>query len=235
MKKIKTLIICFIYTVLLGFVFIVYNNLENYISILKNKFEIGVFIEKTRNDPEVIEEKIRTIDNVKQTKLSKKEDILEIMTKFEKEIKILGRNPFPDTVIVKPQDFDIKKIEILCENLKKTTGVEEVKYDKKIIDIINGINIFLKFNENIFWITFFIIFLSLIYIVFKIIKYKLNLIYIIELFSGLSGIIVGIICLKILSSKLLLISNIFITGYQLILLIISGIFINIIININDPL
>jgi hypothetical protein len=224
-----------LFVILTGYLFIISNNIDRHSVALKQKIELAVFVKQTEKSCEVIEEKIRALDNVKSVKFISKSHIKEKLVRFKNEINITGVNPFPDTFSVIPKEYDGTKIELMATQIKSMGSVSDVRYDRNIVSVVDGLKKFARFSRTVFRLALIILFMGIIITVIVFVKHgeKILLNRYIDLIVGFIGIISGIICLKLLSLILSSVPANFISLGQMVLLFVTGISVDIIYSLND--
>jgi len=226
--------ICFIFISLFGYLFLIWNNIDKFAYALKQKVEVAVFLKQNEKSSEVVHEKIRALDNVASVTFISRERIREKMGKYRNEIDITGGNPFPDSFLVIPKEYNFGKIDYLAGQLLAIPGVEDVRFDRNSVLIIDGLKLFARFTRNLCRLIM-IMFVIGIILVFLNYYRSFTAIFIqkyLDLITGFIGLLLGIVCLKILSIIIIHVS-VFIPAGQIILLIISGIMLDIIISLSN--
>ena len=140
-KIVQTAVLCFVVSVLTGYMVFMRVNLMKYETSLSNRFEIVVFLSKDVAAPEVQGEKIRALKNVKDMSYFSREAVKEKLSNFAQEILIAGDNPFPDTFSVTLNNISFSNTQELVKELTAIPGVEEVKYDKSLLELIENIRL----------------------------------------------------------------------------------------------
>ncbi|HBU70003.1 MAG TPA: hypothetical protein DEE98_06410 [Elusimicrobia bacterium] len=121
-----------------GLVLSYYHQAKTYRDIVAPKFQMAVFIDKTAA-PEVVAEHIVNSDGVKKSELIPADAVFERAIKDSpraKEILIGSDNPFTPYFIVYPDSVNPGLVENLKNNLSKISGVEEIRYDENIPQIV---------------------------------------------------------------------------------------------------
>lgn len=239
--KVNTFIICFVYISLVGFLFIIWNNIDRYAFFLKQKVELAVFVKSGEKSCEVVEEKIRALDNVRSVKFIPKEYVKQKLSQFKREVSIIGTNPFPDTFSVIPKEFSTSKIEVLAAQVKSISGVSDVKYDRNIVSVIDGLKLFSRFSKSVFRLLVVILFIGIAIASICIYRNGANLLIYkyLDLIAGFTGLVAGIICLKLLSMVLAPVTTYFLSISQILVLFLTGLCMDLIssmteVTVNEP-
>lgn len=161
-KSIHTAVICFVITVLTGLTVFFRINLIKYENDLNGRFEIAVFLNKNVTAPEVIGEKIRSIKNVKNLIFISKDTLQEKLKNYQNEILIAGENPFPDAFSVTLNEINIRKTQDTLDQIKTLIGIEEIRYDKSLLELIEKLKAVTRITELVLRVVltvFFIVFI----------------------------------------------------------------------------
>ncbi|MCF6463845.1 permease-like cell division protein FtsX [Clostridium sp. Cult1] len=125
--------------VILGLVLIMILSINNVVIDTKNKFdEVQIFLEDDISDEQLdrIESKTKDVKGVLSVIFQSKDQALEIMKKEWEEdaylLEGLETNPLPNTIVVQLED--IEYADLVVENVKGLPGIEEIKYNKDIIE-----------------------------------------------------------------------------------------------------
>lgn len=125
--------------VILGLVLIMILSINNVVIDTKNKFdEVQIFLEDDISDEQLdrIESKTKDVQGVLSVTFQSKDQALEIMKKEWEEdaylLEGLETNPLPNTIVVQLED--IEYADLVVENVKGLPGIEEIKYNKDIIE-----------------------------------------------------------------------------------------------------
>ncbi len=98
-------------------------SLSSYVDNLGDTFEISVYL-KQKSDPVLMSSRINDIEHVKKVSIKTKEQAWEEMNN---NIDVSGMdNPLPDTIHVTVDDP--KNILIVCDEIKKLSGIESMNY-----------------------------------------------------------------------------------------------------------
>ncbi|MFH2070569.1 MAG: permease-like cell division protein FtsX [Elusimicrobiota bacterium] len=125
---------------LTGFVAIARNNVALQSANIRDRFDIAVFLEYNVTAPEVVSEKIRAIDNVFSVKYVSKEDARIRVQELRSEITIAEGNPFPDSFLIIPASISMAEITYLSGEIKKIKGIEDVQFDRAMVETIEGLD-----------------------------------------------------------------------------------------------
>jgi len=161
-KIIQTGVMCFVISVLIGFMVFARLNLMKYEKNLSDRFEIVIFLNKTVTAPEVVGEKIRAQKNVKDMIYFSKEAVKEKLKNLSQEILIAGDNPFPDTFSITIFQISILNVQELAKQLEAIPGVEEIKYDKSLLELIEKIKLTAKMTSVILQVVLTLFFIALL-------------------------------------------------------------------------
>ncbi len=102
-------------------------SLSTFVEKLGDAFEISVYL-KDNTDPVYITARVKEIEHVKKVTIITKEQAWEEMNK---DIDVSGmENPLPDTLHVTVDDP--KNISLVCDNVKKLSGIENMSYAQEI-------------------------------------------------------------------------------------------------------
>ncbi|MCD7780645.1 MAG: permease-like cell division protein FtsX [Candidatus Gastranaerophilales bacterium] len=102
-------------------------SLSSFVDKLGDTFEISVYL-KPNVDPVYMSSRIRELEHVKRITIITKEQAWEEMNK---DIDVSGmENPLPDTLHVTVDDPS--NIAIVCDEIKKVSGIEEMSYAQDI-------------------------------------------------------------------------------------------------------
>ncbi|SDW61968.1 permease-like cell division protein FtsX [Tepidimicrobium xylanilyticum] len=125
--------------VILGLVLIIILSINNVVIDTKNKFdEVQIFLTDGITDEQrsKIENEAKNTQGVLSVVFQTKEQALEIMKRQWEDdaylLEGLETNPLPDALIV--QLRDIEYADLVVDKVKGLQGVEEIKYNKDIID-----------------------------------------------------------------------------------------------------
>lgn len=158
--------------VILGIVLLIILNVSNFTVITKEKFdEIYVYLEDDLENNEIAEigNKIRTYDEVLSVSYQSKEYALSQMKKDWGEnsdlLDGLENNRLPNSYII--QLKNVENADVVIENLKGFSGIEEVKfYD----DVVNKLSSAAHFIQNSGIVIIIILLLISIFIISNTIK-----------------------------------------------------------------
>ena len=149
---------------LIGFTYLHSTSIENY---FKETITISVFL---KNDTKESENKqliklLRLDDNVKSINYLSKEDAAKIFSSEigEEFVGFLGYNPLLDAVTVQlnGDKIDIYNIESFIENLENFDFIEEIEYDKPLVEALSKnfekIGLWIMIISVVFFLTSFIL------------------------------------------------------------------------------
>jgi len=149
---------------LIGFIYLNSSSIENY---FKENVTINIYL---KNDTKESENKqliklLRLNEDVKDIKYLSKEDAAQIFSSEigEEFIGFLGYNPLLDAVSVqlKGDKIDIYFIESFIEGLNNFEFIEEIEYDKPLVDALNKnfekIGLWILIISIVFFVTSFIL------------------------------------------------------------------------------
>ena len=149
---------------LIGFTYLHSTSIENY---FKETITISVFL---KNDTKESENKqliklLRLDDNVKSINYLSKEDAAKIFSSEigEEFVGFLGYNPLLDAVSVQlnGDKIDIYNIESFIENLENFDFIEEIEYDKPLVEALSKnfekIGLWIMIISVVFFLTSFIL------------------------------------------------------------------------------
>jgi len=129
---------------LIGMFLLISINVDSWIGNLRSKLEIEIFLDRTLNENEgqIIHNKVKKIKGIKLSQFLSKDDAAK---RFEKEFgknvyEILQSNPLPAsiTVTLQPEFQNARGAAAITKELSKIEGVEEVIYQKDLIQIIDN-------------------------------------------------------------------------------------------------
>jgi cell division transport system permease protein len=149
---------------LIGFIYLKSSSVESY---FKENILVNVYL---KNETKEFENKqlikfLNLNDDVKAITYLAKEDAAEIFSKEigEEFVGFLGYNPLLDAISVQlySNKIDIYSIEKFIKNLNNFDFIEEVEYDKPLVDVLNKnfekIGLWIFILSIVFFITSFIL------------------------------------------------------------------------------
>jgi cell division transport system permease protein len=149
---------------LIGFIYLKSSSVESY---FKENILVNVYL---KNETKEFENKqlikfLNLNDDVKEITYLAKEDAAEIFSKEigEEFVGFLGYNPLLDAISVQlfSDKIDIYSIEKFIKNLNNFDFIEEVEYDKPLVDVLNKnfekIGLWIFILSIVFFITSFIL------------------------------------------------------------------------------
>ena len=149
---------------LIGFIYLKSSSVESY---FKETILVNVYLKNTTKEFEnkQLIKFLNLNDDVKQLNYLSKEDAAEVFSKEigEEFVGFLGYNPLLDAISVQlySDKIDIYSIENFIQNLNNFEFIEEVEYDKPLVDALNTnfekIGLWILILSIIFFITSFIL------------------------------------------------------------------------------
>ena len=159
---INTIVLFFLSIAL--FTYLKSSSIENY---FKENVTVNIYLKNSSRDNDVkqINKFLNLNDNVKSIELISKEDAAELFTKEigEEFVGFLGYNPLLDLISVRlfGDKIDIYNIEEFIESLDNFEFIEEIEYDKPLVEsLVNNferIGILIIITSVLFFITSFIL------------------------------------------------------------------------------
>ena len=159
---INTIVLFFLSIAL--FTFLKSSSIENY---FKENVTVNIYLKNSSRDNDVkqINKFLNLNENVKSIEFISKEDAAELFTKEigEEFVGFLGYNPLLDLISVRlfGDKIDIYNIEEFTESLNNFEFIEEVEYDKPLVEsLVNNferIGILIIITSVLFFITSFIL------------------------------------------------------------------------------
>ena len=159
---INTIVLFFLSIAL--FTYLKSSSIENY---FKENVTVNVYLKNSSRDNDVkqINKFLNLNDNVKSIEFISKEDAAELFTKEigEEFVGFLGYNPLLDLISVRlfGDKIDIYNIEEFIESLDNFEFIEEIEYDKPLVEsLVNNferIGILIIITSVLFFITSFIL------------------------------------------------------------------------------
>ena len=149
---------------LIGFIYLKSSSVESY---FKENLLVNVYLKNTTKEFEnkQLVKFLNLNDDVKQINYLSKEDAAEVFSKEigEEFVGFLGYNPLLDAISVQlySDKIDIYSIENFIQNLNNFEFIEEVEYDKPLVDALNNnfekIGLWILILSIIFFVTSFIL------------------------------------------------------------------------------
>ena len=159
---INTIVLFFLSIAL--FTYLKSSSIENY---FKENVTVNIYLKNSSRDNDVkqINKFLNLNDNVKSIEFISKEDAAELFTKEigEEFVGFLGYNPLLDLISVRlfGDKIDIYNIEEFIESLDNFEFIEEIEYDKPLVEsLVNNferIGILIIITSVLFFITSFIL------------------------------------------------------------------------------
>ena len=117
-------------------------NISKFVQVVSDQYEFQIFFDENINEDEANEINLllNTFDNVKSTRLISKEEAAKIFNKEfgENIFEILDYNPLPFASVIEissPLDNSLD-INYLSRKIKKIKGVDEVRFQGRLISFI---------------------------------------------------------------------------------------------------
>ena len=117
-------------------------NISKFVQVVRDQYEFQIFFDENINEDEANEINLllNTFDNVKSTRLISKEEAAKIFNKEfgENIFEILDYNPLPFASVIEissPLDNSLD-INYLSRKIKKIKGVDEVRFQGRLISFI---------------------------------------------------------------------------------------------------
>ena len=149
---------------LIGFIYLKSSSVESY---FKENILVNVYLKNTTKEFEnkQLIKFLNLNDDVKEITYLAKEDAAEIFSKEigEEFVGFLGYNPLLDAISIQlySNRIDIYSIENFIKNLNNFDFIEEVEYDKPLVDALNKnfekIGLWILILSVVFFITSFIL------------------------------------------------------------------------------
>lgn len=149
---------------LIGFIYLKSSSVENY---FKENILVNVYLKNTTKEFEnkQLIKFLNLNDDVKQINYLSKEDAAEVFSKEigEEFVGFLGFNPLLDAISIQlnSDKIDVYSIENFIKNLKNFEFIEEVEYDKPLVDALNAnfekIGIWIFILCIVFFLTSFVL------------------------------------------------------------------------------
>ena len=140
------------------------SSIENY---FKENITVSIYLKNSSRDSDIkqINKFLNLNENVKSIEFISKEDAAELFTNEigEEFVGFLGYNPLLDLISVRlfGDKIDIYKIEEFIESLDNFQFIEEIEYDKPLVESLvnnfNKIGVLIIITSVLFFITSFIL------------------------------------------------------------------------------
>lgn len=147
---------------LLGLLGMLVLNAKKVSDYFKEQVEVHIFLKDEAKDVEIkqLEKSLMMNDYVKSTEYVSKEQAAESVKAQNGEdfMDFLGFNPLQNhiDVVVKPDFVNVEQLEILSNDISEKSFVDEVRYDKDLVAIM---------NKNVKKISFWILVISILFTV----------------------------------------------------------------------
>ena len=184
-------------TIILLAIFIIFSlNLNTWINSFREKIEMEVFLQTTVSDNQIseISEKLNAVSGIQSSKyISKDEAAKRFKDEFGQDIfEVLDFNPLPRSFIITLDDTarNLKSIERISTKIKDITQVEEIVYQKFLLQSIDKYITFIMFGAFFIGIIITLIAVALIYNTIRLTIYaRKDAIYIMRLVGATQGFI----------------------------------------------
>ena len=157
-------------TIILLAIFIIFSlNLNMWINSFREKIEMEIFLQSTVSDNQIseISEKLNTIAGIKSCQYVSKDDAAK---RFKKEFgqdifEVLDFNPLPRSFVITLDDTarNLKSIERISSKIKIITQVEDIVYQKDILESVDKYITYILFGAFFIGIIITLIAIALIY------------------------------------------------------------------------
>ena len=184
-------------TIILMAIFVIFSlNLNTWINSFREKIEMEVFLQPTVSDSQTneISEKLNQVPGIQTSQfISKKEAAKRFKDEFGQDIfDVLDFNPLPQSFIITLDDTarNLKSIERISANIKNITQVEEIVYQKFLLESIDKYITFILFGAFFIGLLITLIAVALIYNTIRLTIYaRKDAIYIMRLVGATQGFI----------------------------------------------
>jgi cell division transport system permease protein len=184
-------------TIILMAIFIIFSlNLNTWINSFREKIEMEVFLQSTilENQIDDLSEKLNIIPGIQTTQfISKEEAAKRFKDEFGQDIfDVLDFNPLPRSFIITLDDTarNLNSIESISASIKNITQVEEIVYQKFLLESIDKYITFILFGAFFIGLLITLIAVALIYNTIRLTIYaRKDAIYIMRLVGATQGFI----------------------------------------------
>jgi len=184
-------------TIILMAIFIIFSlNLNNWINSFREKIEMEVFLLPSVSENQINElsESLNKIPGIQTSQfISKKEAAKRFKDEFGQDIfDVLDFNPLPQSFIITLDDTarNLKSIDRISQNIKNITEVEEIVYQKFLLESIDKYITFILFGAFFIGLLITLIAIALIYNTIRLTIYaRKDAIYIMRLVGATQGFI----------------------------------------------
>lgn len=129
---------------LLSLFLIITTNITHVIADIRSRVELEAFLDKSldANDCRFIGENIKAIEGVDSIRFISKAEAAALLKQMMGEddlFKLVGGNPLPASfkISVQPDFRTAGAVETIVQELKKMDGIEEVSYQKELLEILD--------------------------------------------------------------------------------------------------
>jgi len=184
-------------TIILLAIFIIFSlNLNIWINSFREKIEMEVFIQSTVSENQIdeISQKLNQVSGIQSSQfVSKEEAAKRFKDEFGQDIfEILDFNPLPRSFIITLDDTarNLNSIERISSKIKDITQVEEIVYQKFLLESIDKYITYILFGAFFIGIIITLIAVTLIYNTIRLTIYaRKDAIYIMRLVGATQGFI----------------------------------------------
>lgn len=170
-----------------------YYQAKTYQSSLSSQFKMAAFLSPNANK-DVVREKLRNIDGISSIELIDASKAWEKAVAQEpslKEILVTGNNPFTPYFLINASSVNPETISAIDDAAANIKDIDEVRFDSKLISVIDT----LRRNISLYRVSFIII--SAIILLVIILKFIIRIInettdYLNYLYVSLAGLAAGI-------------------------------------------
>jgi len=157
-------------TIILLAIFIIFSlNLNTWINSFREKIEMEIFLQSTVSDNQIseISEKLNSIPGIKSSQYVSKDDAAQrFKEEFGQDIyEVLDFNPLPRSFVITLDDTtrNLKSIERISTKIKSITQVEDIVYQKDILESVDKYITYIMFGAFFIGIIITLIAIALIY------------------------------------------------------------------------
>ena len=184
-------------TIILMAIFIIFSlNLNTWINSFREKIEMEVFLQPTVSENQIndLSEKLNAVPGIQTSQfISKEEAAKRFKDEFGQDIfDVLDFNPLPRSFIITLDDTarNLKSIESISSKIKNITEVEEIVYQKFLLESIDKYITFILFGAFFIGLLITLIAVALIYNTIRLTIYaRKDAIYIMRLVGATQGFI----------------------------------------------
>jgi len=157
-------------TIILLAIFIIFSlNLNTWINSFREKIEMEIFLQSTISDNQIseISDKLNRIPGIKSSQYVSKDDAANrFKEEFGQDIyEVLDFNPLPRSFVLTLDDTtrNLKSIERISTNIRSITQVEDIVYQKDILESVDKYITYIMFGAFFIGIIITLIAIALIY------------------------------------------------------------------------